>query len=152
MAGLASIVLAAGPIFGGALLGVAAGQLRPPDVRTAIKEDLELLKKIPEDQVARREALRRSINDRIDDLLAASKKSRQLRAAATSYEGNWRDIAVFVCAVLFMIVWWNVSHSRSNWLLVFVAIIAASVISAAFAFRGVSRAVLKLTPRNRRRR
>jgi len=26
-----------------------------------------------------------------------------LRAA--SYEGNWRDIVVFICAVLFTIIW-----------------------------------------------
>jgi hypothetical protein len=149
MAGLASIALGASPILGGAVLGVVAGQLKAPDARNTIKQDMELLEKLPEDQVVRREALRRSIDERIDDLVAASEKSRQLRTAATSYEGNWRDIGVFVCAVLFTIVWWNVSHTRSNWSLVFIAIIAASVISAAYAFRGLRRAFIGVIRRPR---
>jgi hypothetical protein len=46
---------------------------------------------------------------------------------------------LFLCAVLFTIVWWNVSHARSNWLLVFIAMIAASVIAAMYAARGSRR-------------
>ncbi len=53
---------------------------------------------------------------RIDDLIAAIDKSREIRQLAASYEGNWRDIVVFICAILFTIVWWNVNHSRANWL------------------------------------
>ena len=44
---------------------------------------------------------------------------------AASYRGNWRDIVVFLCAILFTIIWWNVSHSRSNWLIMFIAMIVA---------------------------
>jgi hypothetical protein len=141
MAGLSSIALGTAPILGGALLGVAAGQIRAPDVRSAINQDLDLLDRLPEHQVARREALQRTIDDRIDDLVAANERGRRLRAAASSYEGNWRDIVLFLCAVLFTIVWWNVSHARSNWLLVFIAMIAASVIAAMYAARGSRRAL-----------
>jgi hypothetical protein len=148
MAGLSSIALGTAPILGGALLGVAAGQIRGPDVRNAIKQDLDLLDRLPEHQVARRAALQRTIDERIDDLVAANERGRQLRAAASSYEGNWRDIVLFLCAVLFTIVWWNVSHARSNWLLVFIAMIAASVIAAMYAARGSGRALRQAIRRN----
>ena len=59
---------------------------------------------------------------------------------AASYEGNWRDIVVFVCTVLFAIVWWNVSHDRTNWLVMFVLLIILSVIAAIYASRGILRA------------
>jgi hypothetical protein len=98
--------------------------------------------------VARREALQRTIDDRIDDLVAANERGRRLRAAASSYEGNWRDIVLFLCAVLFTIVWWNVSHARSNWLLVFIAMTAASVIAAMYAARGSRRALCQAIRRN----
>jgi hypothetical protein len=152
MAGLASIALGAAPVLGGALLGVAAGQFRGPDVRGAIKEDLELLERLPEEEVVRREALRRTINDRIDDLVVATERGRQLRVAARSYQGNWRDIVLFLCAVLFTIVWWNVSHTRSNWLFVFIAMIAASVVSAGYSFRGLRSALRVVFRRNNRHR
>ena len=148
MAGLSSIALGTAPILGGALLGVAAGQIRAPDVRSAINQDLDLLDRLPEHQVARREALQRTIDDRIDDLVTANERGRRLRAAASSYEGNWRDIVLFLCAVLFTIVWWNVSHARSNWLLVFIAMIAASVIAAMYAARGSRRALRQAIRRN----
>jgi len=148
MAGLSSIALGTAPILGGPLLGVAAGQIRGPDVRSAINQDLDLLDRLPEHQVARREALQRTIDERIDDLVAANERGRQLRAAASSYEGNWRDIVLFLCAVLFTIVWWNVSHARSNWLLVFIAMIAASVIAAMYAARGSGRALRQAIRRN----
>ena len=62
-----------------------------------------------------------------------------MREAAASYSGNWRDIVVFICAVLFTIVWWNVSHSRSNWLVMFIAMIILSVVAAIYAGRGMLR-------------
>jgi hypothetical protein len=139
--GIADIALGAAPIAGGALLGVAAGSLRGPDVRGAIKDDIELLDKIPEENVALREALRKSIDERIVDLIAATEKTRELREIATSYKGNWRDIVVFVCAVLFTIVWWNVPHSRTNWLVTFIFLIVLSGVVALYASRGVIRAL-----------
>ena len=91
MPGMAAMAMGAAPVVGGALLGAAVGQLRGPDLREGIKQDLELLEQLPEMEAARREALRRSINDRIDELIVAEDKARQLRATASSYEGNWRD-------------------------------------------------------------
>ncbi len=45
-----------------------------------------------------------------------------------SYKGNWRDVVLFVCTVLFAMVWWDVPHSRSNWLPMFVFLILLSVV------------------------
>jgi hypothetical protein len=144
MAGIAQIALGTAPIFGGALLGVAAGQLRAPDFRGHIKTDLDLLDRLPPEQAARREALQRSIDQRIDDLVAANKRSRQLRSAAAAYQGNWRDIVLFLSALLFTVVWWNVNHHRSNWFPMFIVMIGVSVVTAGYAFRGVRRGLRQL--------
>ena len=141
MPGIAEIALGAAPIAGGALLGVIAGNLKGPDVRGTIVKDFELLERIPPEQVERRERLQQAIDRRIDDLIAAAEKSRELRQAALSYRGNWRDIVVFICAVLFTIVWWNVSHSRSNWLVMFILMIIVSVAAGIYAGRGLLRAL-----------
>lgn len=141
MPGIAELALGAAPIAGGALLGIAAGTFKGPDIRASIKADMELLEKLPPEQVERRAALQKAIDARIDDIVAAVDKNRQIRELAASYTGNWRDIVVFVCAVLFTVVWWNVSHSRSNWLMMFIVLIALSVIAAVYATRGVFRAL-----------
>jgi hypothetical protein len=141
MTGVGQLALGAAPIFGGALLGVAAGQIRGPDFRGMIKADLDLLDRIPEEESARRAALLRSINQRIDDLVEANVRSRELRAAASAYQGNWRDIVLVLCAVLFTIVWWNVPHSRTNWLILFIVMIVLSVVAALYAFRGLRRSL-----------
>lgn len=148
MSGIAQLALGAAPIFGGALLGAAAGQIRGPDFRGTIKADLDLLDRIPEEESGRRAALQRAINQRIDDLLLANERSRELRAAASSYEGNWRDIVLVLCAVLFTIVWWNVPHSRTNWMFLFVVMIILSVVAALYAFRGLRR-VLQVSIRRK---
>lgn len=57
-----------------------------------------------------------AFQDRIDDLVAANEKRRQLRVAAIAYQGNWRDIVLFLCTVLFTVVWWQVDHDRKSWL------------------------------------
>ncbi|MFA5708228.1 hypothetical protein [Mycolicibacterium sp.] len=144
MPGLGELALGAAPIAGGALFGIAAGTLKPPDVRAAITKDLDLLERLPAEQSERRERLQESIGHRIDDVLDAAERSRNLRRAATSYEGNWRDIIAFVCAVLFTIVWWNVSHDRANWLLMFIVMIAVSALAGYYAARGVVRALRQL--------
>jgi hypothetical protein len=141
MPGIAELALGAAPIAGGALLGVVAGNLKGPDYRGLIKQDLDLLERIPPDQVERRERLQNSINQRIDDLITTSEKSRSLLETAASYRGNWRDIVVFICAVLFTIIWWNVSHSRSNWLVMFIVMILLSIAAAIYAGRGILRAI-----------
>jgi ABC-type antimicrobial peptide transport system permease subunit len=150
MPGIAEFALAGAPIAGGALLGMAAGNLRAPDVRAMIAKDLDLLERLPAEQVQRRAELERVIELRIDDLIAAVDKNRELRALAASYEGNWRDIVVFVCAVLFTIVWWNVEHSRANWLVMFIVLIVLSVLAAIYAARGILRG-LSTFMRSRRR-
>ena len=108
---------------------------------------MELLERLPEDEADRRAALRRSIADRIDDLVVANEKRRQLRKAAIVYQGNWRDIVLFLCTVLFAVVWWDVDHDRENWLPMFVVLILASAITAGYAFRGIRGSVVKLLHR-----
>lgn len=146
MVGLGQVALNSAPIFGGALLAVAAGQFKGPDYREAIRQDMDLLDRLPPEDVDRRAELRRTIEGRIDDLVDAADRGRALRRAAFSYHGNWRDGVLLLCAVLFTIVWWNVSHSRDNWLPMFVVLILLCVLAAAYAFRGVlhtTRSVLR---------
>jgi ABC-type antimicrobial peptide transport system permease subunit len=148
MPGIAEIALGAAPIAGGALLGVAAGNLRPPDVRGMITKDMDLLERIPDDQPELKARLKASIDQRIDNLIKADERSRELRLAAMSYSGNWRDIVAFICAVLFTIVWWNVSHSRANWLVMFIVMIIVSVVAGIYAGRGLLRAIGHLLHRD----
>lgn len=150
MPGIADIALGAAPIAGGALLGIAAGSIKGPDVRGGIIKDFDLLERIPPEQAERRQRLQQAINQRIDDLIATAEKTRELRQAAASYQGNWRDILVFVCAVLFTIVWWHVSHSRSNWLIMFIVLIVLTVIAGVYAGRGIFRAVRRLVRQSSR--
>ncbi len=152
MVGLGQVALNSAPIFGGALLAVAAGQFKGPDYREAIRQDMDLLDRLPPEDVDRRAELRRTIEGRIDDLVDAADRGRALRRAAFSYHGNWRDGVLLLCAVLFTIVWWNVSHSRDNWLPMFVVLILLCVLAAAYAFRGVlhtTRSVLRAKRRGR---
>ncbi|WP_193043279.1 hypothetical protein [Mycolicibacterium baixiangningiae] len=148
MPGIAEIALGAAPIAGGALLGIAAGGMKGPDVRGMIAKDMELLERIPPEQAELRERLKRSIDQRIDDLITTTERSREIRMAAMSYEGNWRDIVGFVCAVLFTVVWWNVSHDRTNWLVMFIVLILLTVVAGIYAARGILRALGKVK-RNR---
>jgi hypothetical protein len=139
MAGLAGLALGTVPIAGGALLAVAAGQMKAPDFRVSIKQDQDLLDRIPQEQTARRAELQRTIDVRIDDLISATDQSRSLREAASAYKGNWRDTVLFVCVVLFAVIWWNIPHSRTNWLPMFIVLILLAVLTAAYATRGVIR-------------
>ena len=138
--GLAQVALNSAPIFGGVLLAVAAGQFRGPDYRGLIKQDMDLLDRLPPDATTRRAELQRTIEARIDDLVDSADRSRALRRAALSYQGNWRDVVLLFCVLFFTIVWWNVNHSRDNWLPMFILLILLWVVTAAYAFRGVLRA------------
>jgi hypothetical protein len=138
--GLGQIALNTAPIFGGALLAVAAGQFKGPNYRGLIKEDMDLLDRLPPEAATRRAHLQRSIDARIDDLVYAADKSRALRKAALSYRGNWRDIVLFLCVLLFTYIWWDLAQSRSNWLVMFILLILLSVLTAVYAFRGALRA------------
>lgn len=148
MPGIAELALGAAPIAGGAMLGVIAGNLKPPDIRGMITKDLDLLDRLPAEDAERKARLKASIDERIDGLIDASDRSREIREAAMSYRGNWRDIVVFVCALLFTFIWWNVSHSRSNWLVMFIAMIVVSVAAGIYAGRGILRAVNTFLHRN----
>lgn len=141
MVGLGQIALNSAPVFGGAMLAIAAGQFKGPNYRELIKQDMDLLDRLPPEATTRRAELQRTIDDRIDDLVDTADRSRALRNAALSYQGNWRDVVLLACVLLFTIIWWDVSHSRSNWLPMFVLLILLSVVTAAYAFRGVLRAV-----------
>lgn len=131
------MALGAAPIAGGAMLGALAGTVKGPDFRALIKSDIELLDSLPPECVEVRAALRRSIDARVWELIATVDRNRELRAAATGYRGNWRDIFVFLSALLFTLVWWNVPHSRSNWTVTFVILVILSVVVGLYATRGV---------------
>ncbi len=156
MSGLAGLALGAAPIAGGALLAAAAGQLRSPfrtaDFRELIKQDQDLLKGIPPEQKSRRAELQRTIDERIDDLIAATDRNRALRQKASGYQGNWRDAVLCVCIVLFAVIWWNVSHSRTNWLPMFVLLLLLAVVTAFYAARGVIMSARKTMQRHNERR
>jgi len=142
--GIADLALGAAPLAGGALLGAVAGNLKPPDVRAAIKADMDLLDRLPAEQVERRAELQRSIDMRVDEVIAAVDRSRQLKSTAIGYafnrEGRLRDILVFILAVLFTIIWWNLKHSRTGWLPMFIALIVFTALSGWYALRGIVRA------------
>ncbi len=142
MPGLAEIALAGAPIAGGALLGAAAGNIKPPDIRAIITKDLDLLDRIPAEQVERRARLQRSIDQRIDSLIDATDKSRELREAASRYTGfgGWKDVLILVTTVLFTIIWWHVDHARTNWLLMFLVLIAVSIAVLGYIVRDVRNA------------
>ncbi|MFV8310815.1 hypothetical protein [Mycobacteroides chelonae] len=141
MPGLAELALGAAPIAGGALLGAVAGNLKPPDIRGLIAKDLDLLDRIPEEQTERRAAFQRMIDQRIDDLVVSSDRGRSLREAALSYGGGWRDVLVFVGAVLFTVIWWNVEHTRSNWLVMFLVMLALTLMAGFYALRSILRSL-----------
>ncbi|OBJ89606.1 hypothetical protein [Mycobacterium asiaticum] len=129
------------------MLAIAAGQFRGPDFRGLIKQDMDLLERLPPEAAERRAELQRTIDARIDELIEASDRGRAMRKAAVSYRGNWRDIVLLLCAVLFTIVWWDVSHSRSNWLPTFILLILLTVVTAVYALRGVARASVTMIRR-----
>jgi len=79
MPGLGALALGTAPVVGGALLSVGAGQLKAPDYRGLIKQDIDLLDRLPPEATARRADLQHTIDLRIDDLVAATHKSRTLR-------------------------------------------------------------------------
>lgn len=130
------MALGAAPIAGGAMLGALAGTFKGPDFRALIKSDIELLDSLPEDAVELRAALRYSIEQRVYELIATVDRNRELRLAASGYRGNWRDIFVFITALMFTLVWWNVPHSRSNWMVTFIVLLILSAIVGLYATRG----------------
>jgi uncharacterized membrane protein YcjF (UPF0283 family) len=148
--GLGQIALNSAPVFGGAMLAIAAGQFKGPNYRGLIKEDMDLLDRLPPEATERRAELQRTIEARIDDLVDAADRGRALRRAAASYQGNWRDIVLLLCALLFTIIWWEVDHSRSNWLPMFILLILLLVVAAVYTLRSMLRSAFALMRWRRR--
>jgi len=135
MSGLGNLALGSAPLAGGFLLAVATGQLKSPgqlkapNFRVMVKQDQDILRAIPEEQVSRRAELQHAIDVRIDDLINAIATGRSLREEASGYKGNWRDVVLFLCVALFTFIWWNVPHSRTNWLLTFIVLIVVAAVT-----------------------
>jgi hypothetical protein len=98
MSGLGAFALGAAPLAGGLLVGGMAGRGGPnaPDLRAFIKSEMDLLERIPEDQVTRRAALEQVIAQHIDALVVAIEKSRQLQRRTSYLTENWRDLVLFL--------------------------------------------------------
>jgi len=139
MAGLAQLAMGSLPVAGGALLSVAASQLGGPGPNpwAIIKQNLDLLDQLPAELADRRNDILRVAGLGIDALIAAGEKSRSLRDKASSYEGNWRDVVLFVCVVLFAVIWWGLDHSKSNLLPVLIVLILLAVLTAGYTVRGL---------------
>lgn len=148
MAGIADIALGAAPIAGGAMLGTLVGAVKGPDIRTALKSDIELLKSLPEESVALRAELQRTVDMRVYELVALLDRNYELRQTAGSYKGNWRDVVLLLCALLFTLVWWNVPHSRTNWLITFIVLVIVSVVIGLYAARGIIAALRRVFKRS----
>ena len=102
MPGLADIAVGAAPLAGGALLaGIVGGTGgRVPVLRDAITSEMDLLERIPKDDVTHRAALEQVIAQHIDALVVATEKSRQLQRRISYFTENWRDLVVFLTSVL----------------------------------------------------
>ena len=138
MVGIGALVTGVAPLAGGVLLGGMAGKSGPsvPDFRAIILSDLELLQRIPEDEVARRAALKRMIGEHVEALLVAQEKSREFKRKTRYFTEHWRDIVVFVTTLLFAVIIWNGDHHRPVWLPLFIATIVMSVVTGIEVLRG----------------
>jgi hypothetical protein len=143
MSGLGAFAVGAAPLAGGLLVGGMAGKGRPsaPDLRAVIKSELDLLERIPEDQVTRRAALEQVIAAHIEDLVVAVEKSRQLQRRTSYLTENWRDVVLLLTTVLFTVVAWHADHHRPLWLPIIIAAILMSVVTALYVLRGFLRHV-----------
>ncbi len=143
MVGVGALVTGAAPLAGGVLLGGMAGKSGPsvPDLRAVIISELDLLKRIPEDDVARRAALERVIGKHVEALLVAQEKSREFKRKTRYFTEHWRDIVVLVTTLLFVVIIWNADHHRPVWLPLLIATIVMSVVTAIAVVRGFLRSV-----------
>lgn len=131
------------PVAGGMLLALAAGRFAGGggDQRAQIKQDLEIIERLPPELADRRATIVAIVGERLDYLIDASEKSRELLRTARSYRGNWRDVVLVGCVVLFGLIWWQVDHSKPNWLPTFIVLILLGVLTTMYAVRGVVRGV-----------
>ena len=101
MVGLEGLALGAVPLVGGLLVGGMAGKGGPSgqDLRAVIKSEMDLLERIPGDQVTRRAALEQVIAQHIDALVVAIEKSRDLKRKTSYFVQNWRDLVLLLTTV-----------------------------------------------------
>lgn len=136
------LLISTAPVLGGLVLGVlAVNFFKGPDIRGSVKEDLDLLDRLPAEQTQRRAELQRSIDLRVDELIGNVERSHAMRDAATSHRRNWRAAALFVFAVMFTYIWWGVDHTRSDWASMFAILILLSVSAFLYAALGALRAI-----------
>ena len=115
MSDLGAFAISAAPIFGGLLLGSQAGKTTTKaDLRGTIKEELDLLERLPQDQVIRRAALERTIANHLDDLVVANEKALALKRKTryVTEASNWRDLVLFLTAVVFTVIAWHADHHK----------------------------------------
>src|SRR3954469_239200 len=138
MVGVGALVTGVAPLAGGLLLGGMAGKSGPSvgGLRTVIISELDLLQRIPEDEVAHRAEFKRMIGEHVEALLVAQQKSREFKRKTRYFTSHWRDIVVFVATLLFVVVIWYADHHRPIWLPLLIATIAMSVVTAISVVRG----------------
>ena len=148
MVGVGALVTGVAPLAGGVLLGGMAGKSGPsvPDLRAVIISELDLLQRIPEDEVARRAAFERMIGEHVEALLVAQEKSREFKRKTRYFTEHWRDIVVFVTTLLFVVIIWHADHHRPVWLPLLIATIVMSVVTAIAVVRGFLRSVRPSAP------
>src|SRR4051812_45615497 len=148
MSGLGAFALGAAPLAGGLLVGGMAGRGGPsaPDLRASIKSELDLLERIPEDQVTRRAALEQVIAQHVNDLVVAEERGRQRQRRISYFMENWRDLVLFLTTVLFTVITWHADHHRLVWLPLFIAAAQMSVVTAQSVLRGFLRPIRPAPP------
>ena len=148
MVGVGALVTGAAPLAGGVLLGGMAGKSGPsvPDLRAVIISDLDLLRRTPEDQVARRAAFERMLGEHVEALLVAQEKSREFRRKTSYFIEHWRDIVLLITTLLFVVVIWYADHHRPIWLPLLIATIVMSVVTAISVVRGFLRSIRPSAP------
>lgn len=153
MPGLVELVLSAAPLAGGVLFGGMAGKRSPSgaDLRAVIKAELELLERIPEDQLTRRAALERIIGEQVDALVRSIEKSRELRRKISYFTEHWRDLLLVVCTALFAVIAWYADHDRALRLPIFIAAILLLVVTATLTLRNFLQSIRAHDQRDRDR-
>jgi hypothetical protein len=149
MVGLGTLVTGVAPLAGGLLVGGMAGKSGPSvgDLRSLIQSDLDLLQRIPADQVVRRAAIKRMLAEHVEALLVAQEKSYEFRRKLGYFTQHWRDIVLFISTLLFIVVLWSAAdHHRPVWLPLFIATIVMSVVTAISLVRGFLRSGRAITP------
>ncbi len=144
---LIQLLIGAAPVLGGLVLGVVIMSfLKKPDLRGPVKDDLDLLDRLPADQTHRRAELQRSINLRIDGLVASVDRQHALRDAVIPYMDRWHGAVLFFFTIVFTHVWWGADHNRADWIPMFLVLIVLSVLTFLYAAIGAIRAVRAYRP------